>query len=260
MKNSSPVALPPPPPVIPSDFLPAKVNESNRRPMARRGYGTKGQKIPLLTNHFNVKLSRTNDHFFQYSVHISSTLFFYSHPTIFHNVHPSFTHLKHLFRLHYFTKMVILLKQKESVEKFSIWSTKHTNLKWVVKVSLMMVKRLCSQSAPYLQLSLSSPSFWRMLLPIGKQYLTFCSLIDPFKNLKSSFCFYRTIRGGSPSEGETKRSRRVPQSKQYKVTLSYATKIPIQAIFNALQGQDSVQFHEAGRVLDVMLRQHAAKQ
>lgn len=67
-------------------------------------------------------------------------------------------------------------------------------------------------------------------------------------------CLYRTIRG------ETKRSRRLPQSKPYKVTLSYATKIPIQAIVNALKGQDSEQFNDAMRVFDVLLRQHAAKQ
>lgn len=72
-----------------------------------------------------------------------------------------------------------------------------------------------------------------------------------------SLCFLcRTVRSGV----ETKRSRRPPQSKSYTVTISYATKVPIQAIFNALQGQNSEQFNEAVRVLDVLLRQHAAKQ
>ncbi|GKB83744.1 argonaute 4A-like protein [Tanacetum coccineum] len=70
----------------------------------------------------------------------------------------------------------------------------------------------------------------------------------------------RTVRGGSPKENDPKRSRRPPQSKSYTVKISYATKIPIQAIFNALRGQESEQFHEAVRVLDVLLRQHAAKQ
>ena len=57
-----------------------------------------------------------------------------------------------------------------------------------------------------------------------------------------------------------KRSRRPPESKSYTVKINYATKIPIQAIFNAVKGQESKQFNEAVRVLDVLLRQHAAKQ
>ncbi|KAK1433730.1 hypothetical protein QVD17_10645 [Tagetes erecta] len=76
------------------------------------------------------------------------------------------------------------------------------------------------------------------------------------ENLSSN----RTARGGIPEGVETKRSRRPPQSKSYIVKINYATKIPIQAIFKALQGQDSDQFHEAVRVLDILLRQHAAKQ
>ena len=54
--------------------------------------------------------------------------------------------------------------------------------------------------------------------------------------------------------------RRPSQSKTIKVVISYATKIPIQAIANALRGQDSEHFQEALRVLDIILRQHAAKQ
>ncbi|KAI3519223.1 hypothetical protein L1887_08250 [Cichorium endivia] len=49
------------------------------------------------------------------------------------------------------------------------------------------------------------------------------------------------------------------ESSQYKVTLSYATEITIQAIVNAIQVQEAEQFQEAVRVLDVLLRQHAAK-
>ncbi|GJW58575.1 argonaute 4A-like protein, partial [Tanacetum coccineum] len=75
------------------------------------------------------------------------------------------------------------------------------------------------------------------------------------ENLSSN----RTVRG-SLDGGDTKRSRRPPQCKQYTVKINYATKIQIQSIFNALQGQDSEQFNEAIRVLDVLLRQHAAKQ
>lgn len=72
-------------------------------------------------------------------------------------------------------------------------------------------------------------------------------------------------RGGSPGEnedpnGERKRLRRPQRSKTYKVEITYATKIPLQAITNALRGQDSEHFQEAVRVLDIILRQHAARQ
>ncbi|KAI3821708.1 hypothetical protein L1987_09280 [Smallanthus sonchifolius] len=69
-----------------------------------------------------------------------------------------------------------------------------------------------------------------------------------------------TVCCGSPNTGETKRSRFPPQSKSYTVKISCATKIPIQAIFNALQRKYSEHLHEAVRVLGVLLRQHAVKQ
>lgn len=43
------------------------------------------------------------------------------------------------------------------------------------------------------------------------------------------------------------------------MAISYAAKIPIQAIANALRGRDSEQFQEAVRVLDIILRQNAAQ-
>ena len=72
----------------------------------------------------------------------------------------------------------------------------------------------------------------------------------------------RVSRRGSPGDNESdhKRSRRPFQSKTYKVQLSYAAKIPMQAILDALHGQESDRFQEAVRVLDIILRQNAAKQ
>ncbi|KAJ0703963.1 putative Piwi domain, ribonuclease H-like superfamily [Helianthus annuus] len=55
MKYSKQVASPPSPRVIPPKFVPLKAHGSNRIPMARRGFGTKGRRIPLLTNHFNIE-------------------------------------------------------------------------------------------------------------------------------------------------------------------------------------------------------------
>ncbi|PHT75523.1 hypothetical protein T459_19045 [Capsicum annuum] len=45
-----------------------------------------------------------------------------------------------------------------------------------------------------------------------------------------------------------------------KVEISFAAKIPIQAIANALCGQESENSQEALRVLDIILRQHVGKQ
>ncbi|MFS8009326.1 putative Piwi domain, ribonuclease H-like superfamily [Helianthus anomalus] len=55
MKYSKQEASPPSPRVIPPKFVPLKAHGSSRIPMARRGFGTKGHRIPLLTNHFNIE-------------------------------------------------------------------------------------------------------------------------------------------------------------------------------------------------------------
>ena len=64
----------------------------------------------------------------------------------------------------------------------------------------------------------------------------------------------------SPNESDKKRSKRQGRSKTYKVAISYAAKIPVQAIANVLNGKETEHFQEAVRVLDIILRQHAAKQ
>nr|DAD43168.1 TPA_asm: hypothetical protein HUJ06_001398 [Nelumbo nucifera] len=65
---------------------------------------------------------------------------------------------------------------------------------------------------------------------------------------------------GSPNESERKRLRRQFQSKTFKVEISFAAKIQMQAIGDALRGKESESSQEALRVLDIILRQHAAKQ
>lgn len=74
-------SLPPPPPVVPPDVVPVKAEQvlppepakkkPSRVPMARRGLGSKGQKMQLLTNHFKVNFTNNDGHFFQYSVCLS---------------------------------------------------------------------------------------------------------------------------------------------------------------------------------------------
>ncbi|RZB42487.1 Protein argonaute 4 isoform C [Glycine soja] len=66
--------------------------------------------------------------------------------------------------------------------------------------------------------------------------------------------------GLGDNESDRKRMRRPYRSKSFKVEISFAAKIPMQAIASALRGQETENFQEAIRVLDIILRQHAAKQ
>lgn len=73
-KNGSQQDLPPPPPVVPPNLVPLKVEtepvkkKPARVPIARRGFGSKGQKISLLTNHFKVNVTNVEGYFYHYSV------------------------------------------------------------------------------------------------------------------------------------------------------------------------------------------------
>ena len=69
-----------------------------------------------------------------------------------------------------------------------------------------------------------------------------------------------SVGNGSPHENDKKRIKRGFHSKTFKVEMSFAAKIPIQSIKAALCGQESENSQEAIRVLDIILRQHAAKQ
>lgn len=71
--NGASEDLPPPPPV-PPNVTPIKfatepeVKKVFLTPMARRGFGTRGNKVPILTNHFKVNVSNVDGNFFHYSV------------------------------------------------------------------------------------------------------------------------------------------------------------------------------------------------
>ena len=86
-------------------------------------------------------------------------------------------------------------------------------------------------------------------------------------NGRCQFALFRNNNGNAspdgrdyPNEGDRKRVRRPYQSKTFKVELSFAAKIPMQAIANVIRGQENENSMEAVRVLDIILRQHAAKQ
>ncbi|CAA7389080.1 unnamed protein product [Spirodela intermedia] len=74
------------------------------------------------------------------------------------------------------------------------------------------------------------------------------------------------VSNGSPGgndglgDSDRKRRRRPYQLKTFKVELSFSAKVPMRSIANALRGHENENSQEALRVLDIILRQHAAKQ
>ncbi|XP_019155598.1 PREDICTED: protein argonaute 4-like [Ipomoea nil] len=212
--NGASEALPPPPPV-PPDFTPSQVEaepvkkKSNRVPMARRNLGTKGQKVPILTNHFKVNVAKVDGHFFHYSV-------------------------------------ALFYEDGRPVEGKGI------GRKVLDRVHETYDTELAGKEFAY---DGEKSLFTIGALPRNKLEFTIV-LEDVTSNRNNGNC-----SPGSPNnESDKKRIRRPYHSKTYKVEISFAAKIPMQAIANALRGQESENSQEALRVLDIILRQHAAKQ
>lgn len=212
-------ALPPPPPV-PADFSPAKAEpepvkkKTLRVPMARRGLGSKGQKIPILTNHFKVNVANVDGHFFHYSV-------------------------------------ALFYEDGRPVEGKGI------GRKVLDRVHETYDTELAGKDFAY--------DGEKSLFTIGslpRNKLEFTVVLDDITSNRNNGNNGNSSPGGhgSPNETDRKRLRRPYQSKTYKVEISFAAKIPMQAIANALRGQESENSQEALRVLDIILRQHAAKQ
>ncbi|XP_015946716.1 protein argonaute 4A-like [Arachis duranensis] len=213
-------ALPPPPPIIPANFVPTKAEsgkaskagkeESQTKflPMVRRGVGTKGQKIQLLSNHFRVGVGIKDSFFFHYSVAMS-----------YEDGNP--VEAKGIGRK-------VIDKVYETYDEL-----KNKNFAYDGEKSLFTLGSL------------------------KEKKMEFTVVLEDISSRRVG-----THGDGhdSPSHGEKKRMRRQSQSKTIKAVISYAAKIPIQAIADALRGQDSEHFQEALRVLDIILRQHAAKQ
>nr|GMD16245.1 protein argonaute 4 [Ipomoea batatas] len=211
--NGAAEALPPPPPV-PSDVTPVKAEAEStkkkapRLPMARRGFGSKGQKIPILTNHFKVNVSKNDGHFFHYSV-------------------------------------ALYYEDGRPVD------SKGIGRKVLDRVHETYDTELAGKEFAY---DGEKSLFTVGALPRNKLEFTVV-LEDVTSNRNNGNC-----SPGSPNEGDKKRLRRPYRSKTYKVEISFAAKIPMNAIANALRGQESENSQEALRVLDIILRQHAAKQ
>ncbi|KAF3454052.1 hypothetical protein FNV43_RR04499 [Rhamnella rubrinervis] len=219
--NGAEDSLPPPPPVIPPDIVPIRAEleqtpepvkkKPARLPIARHGLGTKGQKIPLVTNHFKVNVTNIQGHFFHYSVSL-----FYEDGR---PVEGKGIGRKVIDRVHetYHSE----LDEKDFAydgEKslFTIGSLPRNKHEFTVVLEEVTSNRNNGNASP--------------------------------------------DGNGSPNESDRKRLRRPFHSKTYKVEISFAAKIPMQAIASALRGQESENSQEALRVLDIILRQHASKQ
>ncbi|XP_022866891.1 protein argonaute 4-like isoform X1 [Olea europaea var. sylvestris] len=213
--NGAADPLPPPPPV-PPNVTPIKAESEQavkkvfRAPMARRGTGTKGNKVPILTNHFKVNVSNVDGHFFHYSVALA-----------YEDGHPV--------------------------------DGKGIGRKVLDRVHQTYDTELAGKEFAY---DGEKSLFTVGALPRNK--LEFTVVLDDVTSNRNNG---NASPGGpgSPNESDKKRFRRPYRSKTYKVEISFAAKIPMQAIANALRGQESENSQEALRVLDIILRQHAAK-
>ncbi|KAH6814845.1 Argonaute family protein [Perilla frutescens var. frutescens] len=207
-KGDTSQILPPPPPVMPPNFVPQKVSMGKRVPMVRPALATRGQSIALLVNHFKVTVSKTDGFFYQYSVAIK-------------------------------------------YEDGSPVEVKGIGRKILDRVHETYAVELDGKKFAY---DGEKSLFTIGALPQTK--LDFTVILDEVTS-------NRNLGSGSPgadgSPDDRKRMRRQPRSKTYNVAISYAAKIPMQAIANALRGQDSEHFQEAVRVFDIILRQNAAQ-
>uniref|UniRef100_A0A7N0SX97 Argonaute 4 n=1 Tax=Kalanchoe fedtschenkoi TaxID=63787 RepID=A0A7N0SX97_KALFE len=212
--------LPPPPPV-PPNVTPIVVGvekpleppkkKNVRLTMVRRALGTKGQKIPLLTNHFKVNVANVDGHFYHYSV----ALFYEDGRPI---------------------------------------DGKGAGRKIIDKVQDTYGSELAGKEFAY---DGEKSLFTIGALPRNK--LEFTVVLEEISSSRNNGNSSPT-GNDSPNESDRKRVRRPYRSKTFKVEISFAAKIPMMAIANALRGQESENSQEAFRVLDIILRQHAAKQ
>lgn len=215
--NGSAEALPPPPPPppeIPPNVVPLKAEpeppKKKRIPLARKGLGTRGQKIQLLSNHFKVNLSNVEGDFFHYSVNI---MYEDGRP-----VEAKGVGRKVIDRVHatYDTEFGKDFAYDGEKTLFTVGALPRNKLEFTVVLEDVTSARNNGNASPDAQ--------------------------------------------GSPNEADRKRVRRPYQSKTFKVELSFAAKIPMKAIANVIRGEENEQSQEAVRVLDIILRQHAAKQ
>ncbi|XP_073158213.1 protein argonaute 4-like [Henckelia pumila] len=214
--NGTTESLPPPPP-IPENVTPfmaepgPALNKVIRHPMARPGRGSRGNKVPILTNHFKVNVKSIDGYFFHYSV-------------------------------------ALFYEDGRPVDG------KGVGRKLLDRVQETYESELAGKVFAY-----DGEKSLFTVGPLPRNKLEFTVVLDDAASSRNNG---NASPGGheSPNESDKKRIRRSYHSKTFKVEISFAAKIPMQAIGNALRGQESENSQEALRVLDIVLRQHAARQ
>ncbi|KAF2297279.1 hypothetical protein GH714_020617 [Hevea brasiliensis] len=190
-KNGSQQDLPPPPTVVPPDVVPLQAEPEPvkkkplRVPIARRGLASKGQKIPLLTNHFKVNVTNVDGYFFHYSVALS-------------------------------------------YEDGRPVDGKGVGRKVIDRVQETYDSELDGKHFAY--------DGEKSLFTIGslpRNKLEFTVVLEDISSNRNNGNASPDGHG-SPNESDRKRMRRPYQSKTFKVEISFAAKIPMQAIANAL--------------------------
>ncbi|KAL0400198.1 UNVERIFIED_CONTAM: protein argonaute 16 [Sesamum radiatum] len=195
MDNSA--SLAPPASTILHDANVERVDLPKRSIITRPGFGTSGQRISLLANHFRVSVRNPDEYFYQYSVSISS-----ENNSVVDNK---------------------VIGRKVTDKLYQTYSSELSGKKFAYDG-----RKICIQWVPY-----------------RTEHLSLCSSGSP-------------SHSGSPNDS-SKRSKRSLQSKTFKVEISYAAKIPLKTISLALQGAETEKVQDALRVLDIILRQQAAK-
>ncbi|KAI4382180.1 hypothetical protein MLD38_008177 [Melastoma candidum] len=182
-----------------------------RVPGVRRGLGSKGQKINLLTNHFKVNVKNVEGHFFHYSVQVC-----------YEDGLPA--------------------------------EAKGIGRRVLDRVHETYRSELAGKDFAY-----DGEKSLFTVGPLPRNKHEFTILLEDGKSNRNNG--NASPEGHeSPNQSDRKRMKRQYQAKTFKVEITFAAKIPMQAIANALRGQESENSQEAIRVLDIILRQHAARQ
>ncbi|XP_059664101.1 protein argonaute 16-like [Cornus florida] len=182
-----------------------QVEPPKRSIISRRGFGSAGRRISLLTNHFKVSVRRPDEIFYQYSVSIS-------------------------------------------YEDGKVVENKGIGRKIIDKLYQTYNSELAGKRGAY-----DGENTLYTVGPLPQNNFEFTVVVeDSFANRGSPSHI------GSPSES-SKRSKRSFREKIFKVKINYAAKIPLKSISLALQGRGGEHVEDALRVLDIILRQQAAK-
>ena len=72
-------------------------------------------------------------------------------------------------------------------------------------------------------------------------------------------CSLFSISGSGAGDNGQKKMRRDDQAEKFKVDINFAAKIPMKSLEAVLRGDLSDKCQDALRVLDIILRQHAAR-